>query len=185
MTARFVAWMLVFGLMACGSAPARDPSRPGAVPVPEALARQAKPFGLTMLAEGFTWTPIDPGQTRFAWSGRSPDGDRELLYSFWRRKLGATEKQVLPQLVWSAAANLAEGAPCPPAEQPRDFAKVLGVDRVISVCFETSSFYGKEYKHGIMHGLVVDDALTLVAVLSNDRNAAFVPLPRSIGARGD
>ena len=85
----------------------------------------------------------------------------------------------------SAAANLAEGRPCAPTEQPRDFAQVLGVDRVISVCFETSQAYAKEYRHGILHGIVNDGALTLVAVLSNDRNAAFVPLPRSIGARGN
>lgn len=178
--------MLPLVLVACGgSAPARDPAAPPAAPVPAALAQQAKPFGLRMLAEGFMWTPIDPKVTRFQWSGRSPDGDREILYSFWIPKLGATEKQLLSQIVQSAAANLAQGQPCAPAEQPHDFAQVLGVDRVISVCFETAPAYAKEYRYGILHGLVHDGALTLVAVLSNDRNAAFVPLPRSIGARGN
>ena len=185
MTSR-LALVLALSLVACGgSTPARDPWAPPVVPVPAALMQQARPFGLRMLAEGFTWTPIDPKATRFQWSGRSPDGDREILYSFWIPKLGATEKQILPQMVQSAAANLAEGQPCAPKEQPHDFAQVLGVDRVISVCFETSAFYGKEYRHGILHGLVNDGALTLVAVLSNDRNAAFVPLPKSIGARGN
>jgi hypothetical protein len=186
MSSRLVA-VVALALAACGGgatgAPA--PAVPGAVPVPDALARQAKPFGLRMLAEGFTWTPIDPATTRFQWSGRSPDGDREILYSFWLPKLGAAEKKVLPQIVQTAAANLAEGSPCAPHEQPRDFAQVLGVDRVISVCFETAPFYAKEYRHGIVHGIVNDDALTIVAVLSNDRNAAFVPLPKSIGARGN
>ncbi len=183
-----LAGVVATALVGCGArAPseARDPSAPPAAPVPDALARQAKPFGLKMLAEGFTWTPIDPQETRFQWSGRSPDGDREILYSFWIPKLGARDKQLLPQMVQSAAANLAEGKPCAPVEQPRDFAQVLGVDRVISVCFEASAFYAKEYRHGIVHGIVNDGALTIVAVLSNDRNAAFVPLPRSIGARGN
>lgn len=175
-------------LLGCGggSGEARAPSGAAAAePVPPELARAAKRFGMRMLADGFTWKAIDPKATRFEWSGRSPDGDRELLYSFWLPKLDATEERFLPQLVQSAAANLAEGPPCPPVEQQRDFVKLLGVDRVISVCFEASPFYGKEYHHGIMHGIVNDGALTLVAVLSNDRNAAFVPLPKSIGARGD
>jgi len=184
---RRTAVALALALVACGGAAseARDPSAPAAVPVPEALAKQAKPFGLRMLAEGFTWTPIGPRETRFQWSGRSPDGDREILFAFWRPKLGATETQVLPQMVLAAAANLAEGKPCAPIEQPRDFAQVLGVDRVISVCFETAAFYAKEYRHGIVHGIVNDGALTIVAVLSNDRSAAAVPLPKSIGARGN
>ncbi|HSO40094.1 MAG TPA: hypothetical protein VLT33_46520 [Labilithrix sp.] len=171
-----------------GSGEARAPSgAPAAAeaPVPPELARAAKKFGMRMLAEGFTWRPIDPKATRFEWSGRSPDGDRELLYSFALSRLDATEKQVLPQMIQATAANLAQGAPCAPVEQQRDFVKLLGVDRVVSVCFEASPFYGKEFHHGIMHGIVNDGALTIVAVLSNDRNAAFVPLPKSIGARGD
>jgi hypothetical protein len=166
----------------CGAARAPTADEP---PVPPALARLAKKFGLQMLAEGFTWRPIDPAATRFEWSGRSPDRDRELLYSFWIPTLGESEKQVLPQMIEAAAANLAAERPCTAVEQQRDFVKFLGVDRVVSVCFVPSSFYGGEFHHGIMHGLVNDGALTIVAVLSNDRHAAFVPLPKSIGARGD
>lgn len=178
----------VAGGMAAGcagaGAPAAAPGAAPAAPVPDELAKSARTFGLTMLADGFTWKPIDPKQTRFEWSGRSDSGDREILYSFWMPKLDATETKLLPQLVASAAANLAEGRPCAPFEQPTDFVKILGVDRVISVCFEPSTYYGKEFHHGVMHGLVNAGALTIVVVLSNDRAAAVVPLPKSIGARG-
>jgi hypothetical protein len=176
---------------ACGSpAPAATPSAERAapaapaVPVPADLATAARKFGLIMLADGFTWTAIDPKKTRFEWSGRSTSGDREILYSFWLPKLDATETKFLPQIVSSAAANLSDGQPCSPFEQPNDFVKILGVDRVVSVCFEPSSYYGKEFHHGIMHGIVNDGTLTIVVVLSNDRAAGIVPLPKSIGARG-
>lgn len=178
-------------LAACGapSREARGPATGSAASaeanVPAELAVVAKRFGLTMLADGFTWKAIDPKATRFEWSGRSDSGDREILYSFWLPKLQATEAKLLPQLVSSAAANLSAGEPCRPIEQPTDFVKVLGVDRVISACFEPSPFYAKEFHHGIMHGIVNDGALTIVVVLSNDRAAAFVPLPKSIGARGN
>jgi hypothetical protein len=186
------------GLAGCASPPPAAPPASGSSidggasaiaaappePVPEALVTAAKKFGLTMLAEGFTWKAIDPKATRFEWSGRSASGDREILYSFWLPKLEATETKFLSQLVSSAAANLAQGEPCRAFEQPTDFVKILGVDRVISVCFEASPFYGKEFHHGIMHGIVNGGALTLVVVLSNDRAAAVVPLPKSIGARG-
>ena len=153
--------------------------------MPVELARTAKRFGLTMLSEGFTWKEIDPKTTRFEWSGRTASGDREILYSFWLPKLEAKEAKLLPQLVASAVANLAVGEPCAPHEQPVDFVNILGADRVVSACFEPSPFYGKEFHHGILHGIVNKGALTIVVVLSNDQVAAIVPLPRSIGARGN
>ena len=173
-------------LAGCASpAEARDPaaSANAGAPVPDALASSASTFGLKMLAS-YTWTAIDPKTTRFEWSGRPASGDREVLYSFWMPKLDASEKQLLPRLVSTAAANLATGEPCPPSEQGSDFVKLLGVERVVTVCFEPSPFYAKEFHHGIMHGVVSGGALTLVVVLSNDQAAAVVPLPKSIGARG-
>ena len=184
-----LGWLaLAPALLSCGPAAreAREPeaSTTPAAAVPAALAEASARFGLKMLADGFTWTAIDPKQTRFEWSGRTASGDRELLYSFWMPTIGETEKNFLPRLVESAAANLTDGRPCAAFDQPTDFVKVLGVERVITVCFEPSSYYGKEFHRGVMHGIVSKGALTIVAVLSNDPAAAVVPLPKSIGARG-
>lgn len=155
------------------------------VPVPETLAFDAGRFGLTMIAEGWTWKVLRRNVTRFDWSGRPSDGkgDKELLYSFYMDKLDETSAKLLPQIVGSAAANLSDKEPCRPFEQPPEIVRVLGVDRVITVCFEPSTFYGKEHTAGVLHGIVHGGALTIAVVLSNDR-AAVVPLPALIGARG-
>ncbi len=174
-----------------GATSARPPpeAAPGpVVPVPETLAFAAGQFGLTMQAEGFTWKVLRRNVTRFDWSGR-PTGsagraaERELLYSFYVEKLDDSSAKLLPQIVGSAAANLTDGEPCSPIEQPPDVVQMLGVDRVITVCFEPSTFYGKEHRLGVLHGIVHDRALTLVVVLSNDRSG-IIPLPNVIGARG-
>lgn len=153
------------------------------IPVPETLAFDAGRFGLTMQAEGWTWKVLRRNVTRFDWSGRPATGDSEVLYSFFIDKLDETTAKLLPQLVGSAAANLTEGEPCRPFEQPPEIVKLLGVDRVITVCFEPSTFYGKEHHVGVMHGIVHNGALTIAVVLSNDRSAV-IPLPKAIGAHG-
>jgi hypothetical protein len=162
---------------------ASEPPPGPVVPVPETLALVAGQFGLTMQAEGFTWKVLRRNVTRFDWSGRPAAGDRELLYSFYMEKLDETSRKLLPQIVGSAAANLSEGEPCRPFEQPPEIVQKLGVDRVVTVCFEPSTFYGKEHHHAVLHGIVHDGALTLVAVLSNE-STAIIPLPKVIGARG-
>jgi hypothetical protein len=169
-----------------GPASPREPSEPPpgpVVPVPETLALVAGQFGLTMQAEGFTWKVLRRNVTRFDWSGRPASGDRELLYSFYMEKLDETSAKLLPQIVGAAAANLTEGEPCRPFEQPAEIVQKLGVDRVVTVCFEPSTFYGKEHRHAVLHGIVHDGALTIVAVLSNE-STAIIPLPKIIGAQG-
>lgn len=196
---------LVVSTLACSHPPDRSPSpsrpigtaaatqpesAPGpVVPVPETLALVAGQFGLTMQAEGFTWKVLRRNVTRFDWAGR-PTGakaggqvDRELLYSFYVEKLDDTSTKLLPQIVSSAAANLTDGEPCKPLEEPAAIVQALGVDRVITVCFEPSTFYGKEHHLGMLHGLVKNGALTIVVVLANDRSGTL-PLPSVIGARG-
>lgn len=155
------------------------------VPVPETLALVAGQFGLTMQAEGFTWKVLRRNVTRFDWSGRPTTGknDREILYSFYVEKLDDTSARLLPELASSAAANLTEGEPCKPFDQPAEILKKLGVDRVVTVCFEPSTFYGREHHHGVLHALVHDRALTIVVVLSDD-STAIIPLPKVIGTRG-
>ncbi len=166
------------------AAPASSATPPDPmVPVPETLALVAGQFGLSMQAEGFAWKVLRRNVTRFDWAGKPRDGDRELLYSFYIDKLDDTSAKRLPQIVGAAAANLTEGEACPPFEQPAEIVRVLGVDRVISVCFEPSMFYGREHHQGVLHGVVHGGALTLVVVLSNDRRGV-VPLPAVIGARG-
>jgi hypothetical protein len=156
-------------------------------PVPETLALVAGQFGLTMQAEGFTWKVLRRNVTRFDWSGRAHDavaGDREVLYSFYIDKLDDVSSAHLPQIAAAAAANLTEGEPCAPIEQPAEIVKKLGVDRVVTVCFEPSTFYGgKEHHHAVLHAIVHRGALTIVAVLSNE-SMAIIPLPNVIGARG-
>lgn len=164
--------------------PAVATTTPGATaPVPETLAFDAGRFGLAMQAEGFTWKVLRRNVTRFDWSGRPASGDYEVLYSFWMDKIDDATAKLLPQVVASAAANLTEGEPCRPFEQPPEIVRVVGVDRIITVCFEPSTFYGKEHKQGVLHGIVHNGALTIVVVLSNDA-AAIVPLPKRIGASG-
>ena len=151
------------------------------VPVPETLAFEADRFGLTMTAEGWTWKAIRRNVTRFDWSGRPPARDREVLYSFLMQ-LDAKTATLVPHIVGRAAANLTDGEPCTPVEQPADVVQRMGVDRIVSACFEPSTFYGKELRYGVLHGIVKDDALTIAVVLANDR--AEVPTPALLGARG-
>ena len=160
------------------------------MPVPETLALVAGQFGLTMQAEGFTWKVLRRNVTRFDWAGRPSGGkagglpDRELLYSFYIEKLDDTSATLLPQIAASAAANLTDGEPCKPLEQPAAVVQLLGIDRVISVCFEPSTFYGKEHRLGMLHALVKSGALTIVVVLSNER-AGTLPLPAVLGTRAN
>lgn len=164
-------------------APPPESPHPPAVPVPEPLAAEATRFGMRMVADGWTWKAIDRKQTRFDWSGRPDSGDREVLYSFWMPTIDETAAKLLPSIVGSAAANLSNHDPCPPFEQPPEIVKILHVDRVITVCFDPMPFYGKEFHQGVMHGIVQNGALTIVAIVSNDR-AAVIPLEKTIGARG-
>jgi hypothetical protein len=136
-----------------------------------------------MLGTGWTWTEIDRSKTRFDWSGRTARDAREVLYSFWLPKLGETEARLLPQLVDSAVSNLTKGRPCPPIEQPSDFARVLGVDRIVTVCFDPAPWLSELNHRGVAHGIVSKGALTIVVVLSNSR-AGIIPLAKDIGARG-
>ena len=183
--------MLASSVVACGGAtpaprarpPAAEAPPPPITPVPETLAFDAGRFGLTMIAEGWTWKVLRRNLTRFDWSGRPTKGDRELLYSFYMDKLDEPSVKLLPQIAESAAANLSEREPCRAVEEPREVVRALGVDRVITVCFEPSTFYGKEFHTGVLHGIVHDGALTIAVVLSNDR-AGVSPRPGSIGARG-
>lgn len=168
------------------AASSSDPPPAPVVPVPETLAFTAGQFGLAMQAEGFTWKVLRRNVTRFDWSGRARDGsgEREVLYSFFMEKLDDTTSKLLPQIAESAAANLTEGEPCKALEQPREIVQKLGVDRIVTVCFAPSTFYGgKEHRHAVLHAIVHEGALTIVAVLSND-SMAIIPLPKIIGARG-
>lgn len=171
---------------ASGAPPVSSEPAPGVVvPVPETLALVAGQFGLTMQAEGFSWKVLRRNVTRFDWSGRPSSGknDRELLYSFYIEKLDDTSARLLPELASSAAANLTEGEPCKPFDQPAEIVKKLGVDRIVTVCFEPSTFYGREHHHGVLHAVVHDRALTIVVVLS-DESTAIIPLPKIIGTQG-
>jgi hypothetical protein len=201
------ACLIALGALGCGGLPpaqdpapspapplatvAPSPALPLAIPepvdtganIPPPLAEVAAQFGLTMLGDGWTWKAISRKDTRFDWSGRPASGESELLYSFWRPKIEEIEARLLPQIVASAAANLSNHDPCRPFEQPPEIVKILGVDRVITVCFEPMPFYGKEFRQGVLHGIVQKGALTIAAVFSNNR-AAVLPLAKIIGARG-
>lgn len=157
---------------------------PVTTPVPETLAFDAGRFGLTMTSEGWTWKVLRRNLTRFDWSGRNAVGDREVLYLFSIEKIDEPSAKRLPQIAQSVAANLSETEPCRPLEQPPEIVRALGVDRVITVCFEPSTFYGKEFRAGVLHGIVVDGALTIAVVLSNDRAQPGAPISSAIGARG-
>ena len=188
----FLVAMLASSVAACsGVGPARPRAAPSVateppppvIAVPETLAFDAGRFGLTMSDQGWTWRVLRRNVTRFDWTGRPPKGDRELLYSFSIDRLDEPSAQLLPQIAQSAAANLSETEPCRPIEQPPEIVRVLGVERVITVCFEPSTFYGKEHRVGVLHAIVSHGALTIAVVLSNDR-AAVSPLPAALGARG-
>ncbi len=192
MTRALFTFMIALGLVGCGgSGPARPRAAPPVVseppppfvPVPETLTFDAGRFGLTMSGEGWTWKVLRRNVTRFDWTGRPTKGDRELLYSFYMDKIDEASAKLLPQIVESAAANLSESEPCRPMEQPPETLRVLGVERVITVCFEPSTFYGKEFRNGVLHGIVSHGSLTIAVVLSNDHTGA-IPFPGSIGARG-
>lgn len=170
------------------SAPAASTEPPPGpvVPVPETLALVAGQFGLTMQADGFTWKVLRRNVTRFDWSGRPSKRplDRELLYSFYIEKLDDASAKLLPQIASSAASNLTEGEPCKPFEQPAEIVHKLGVDRIVTVCFEPSTFYGgTEHRHAVLHAIVHRGALTIVVVLSNE-STAIIPLPEVLGTRG-
>lgn len=184
--------VLALALVGCGGgrhappriAPPVATAPPAPVtPVPETLAFDAGRFGLTMTAEGWTWKVLRRNVTRFDWSGRPAKGDRELLYSFYMDKLDDTSARLLPGIAETAAANLSEKEPCNAFEQPPEIVRILGVDRVVSVCFEPSTFYGREHHAGVLHAIVHGGALTIAVVLSNDR-AGVVPLPGALGTRG-
>jgi hypothetical protein len=153
------------------------------VSVPKGLADVAAQFHLTMLGAGWSWVAIDRNKTRFDWSGHTKHDDRESLYSFWMPKLDESTMKFLPQIVESAAANLTRGRPCPPFDQPPEIAKLLGVERVITVCFDPAPYMSEVHRTGVLHGIVSKGALTIVVVLSNNR-AGIVPLADEIGARG-
>jgi hypothetical protein len=191
------AWgVLLLLIAACDKpgAPASTPPAPAAPehhadvpPPPPALAERAAKFGLLMSGD-FAWTEIDRQKTRFDWSAHPPGtsaDDVEILWSFWMEKMGATETKFLVQLVAAAAANLTHDQRSAPElfEQPPDIAAALGFDRVITACFVPFEGYGKGKKQGVMHGLVKNGSLAIVAVFANDRRAV-VPVSSAIGARG-
>ena len=192
MTRVLLVALLASSVVACSGAgtgraraapPAATEPPPAVIPIPETLAFDAGRFGLTMSDQGWTWKVLRRNVTRFDWTGRPPKGDRELLYSFSMDKLDEPSAKLLPQIAQSAAANLSEAEPCRPVEQPPEIVRALGVERVVTVCFEPSTFYGKEHRVGVLHAIVNHGALTIAVALSNDR-AAVIPLPTAIGARG-
>jgi hypothetical protein len=161
-------------------------------PLPPELLQASTRYGLAM-RDDWTWKSIDRDRTRFDWEGRPKSGAFEVLYSFWIPKLDDTETKLAPSLVESAAANLTTGTPCPPFEQPPETARMLGVDRIITVCFEPAPFMrdghlwgdpsSTNYQKGVVHGIINRGALTIMVTLSNDRTA-MVPLPEAMGVRG-
>lgn len=174
------------GARAASSSPSPTEPPPGpVVPVPETLAFTAGQFGLAMQAEGFTWKVLRRNVTRFDWSGRARDrfGEREVLYSFFVDRLDDAATKLVPQMAESAASNLTEGEPCKAFDQPAEIVQKLGVDRIVTVCFEPSTFYGEEHRHAVLHAIVHDRALTIAVVLSNE-STAIIPLPQVIGTHG-
>ncbi|MEP7120660.1 MAG: hypothetical protein ABJE95_07120 [Byssovorax sp.] len=162
---------------------APEPDTDTGANVPAPLAEEAGKFGLKMLGDTWSWKAISQRETRFDWSGRPASNDREVLYSFWMPTIDAPAAKLLPQIVASAAANLSDREPCAPFDQPAEIVKILGVERVITVCFEPMAFYVKEFHRGVLHGIVNKGALTRAVAFSNDR-AAVIPLAKLIGARG-
>lgn len=176
---------------ACHAPP--DPTRPTSAPVPSSepkrtevpppadLEEAASRFGVVMEG-GWRWRELDRDATRFDWSGRSPAG-HEARWSFWLKGEELEQaRPFLPQVVASAAANLTKGRPCEPFDQPAEIATMLGADRVVTVCFEPAEFVTKEFRLGVLHGLLRGDVLVIVIVLANDRTGT-IPSPDSIGGR--
>jgi hypothetical protein len=98
-------------------------------------------------------------------------------------KMGETERKFLVQLVDSATRNLTLGRPCAPFDQPPEIVKLLGVERIITECFDPAPFMSKVHTTGVLHGIVSKGALSIVVVLSKNR-AGIVPLAEDIGATG-
>jgi hypothetical protein len=181
---------LTIGLAACSApsgagqsshAPTSVVATVPATPAPAALDEAARRFGFVARGDGWTWEALDAKATRFDWSGRPASRDREVLLSFWMPTLDAAVQKFLPALVESAAANLTENnRPCDAFDQSADIVRVLRVERVITVCFEPSQVYGKGFKTGVLHGIVNQGTLTIVAILSDTR-AGLIPLASEIG----
>jgi len=182
--------LLTLTLLACSAQPAPPAAathteRADTKPPPADLAAMATKFGLDMSGD-FVWTKIDKDATRFDWSGHPANRDDvEVLWSFWMEKMGATETKFLPSLATVAAADLIQNPSVTPQvfEQPDDIVHVFGYDRVVTACFPPFEGYGKGKKHGVMHAIVKNGSLSVVAIFSNDRTGV-VPIPRDIGARG-
>ena len=91
-------------------------------------------------------------------------------------------------LVDAATRNFSRTHPCEPFDQPSEIVQLLGVDRIITECFEPAPYMSDVYRAGVAHGIVKKGALTIVVVLSH-REAGLiplgvVPLASEIGARG-
>jgi hypothetical protein len=149
---------------------------------PDALRRVAADHGLAMAGD-WSWTETDREQTRFDWTGVPPGGAHEVRWSFWVE--GDDMEQMrpfLPQIVLSAAMNLTREPACEPFEQPPEVARIVGADRVITVCFTPAPYMSDTYRFGVLHGLVRGEVLVIVVVLANDRTGTM-PLPDAIGGR--
>ena len=176
-------------VVACAGAPL--PKEPDLGPPPAALDRVATSFGLSLRGD-WTWVESSPQRSRFDWVGHPKTGNYDVLYSFWIPKLDPTQTKLLPGYVETAAANLTHEKPERAFEQSPEIAQLLGVDRVLTVCFEPAPFMkdghlwddapGTSFSRGVLHGLVQHGALTIVVVLSND-SMAVVPLADRIGLR--
>jgi hypothetical protein len=149
---------------------------------PAALVNVAARFGLEMSGE-LAWIEIDRDATRFDWSVKT--AQHEILWSFWMETIDPVSAKYLQNTIVAAAGNLSETqTPCGVFDQPAEIVGVVGVDRIITVCFDPNDAYGKGVFHrGVMHGIVKNGTLSIVVVLSNDRSGV-VPLPSVIGARG-
>jgi hypothetical protein len=177
---------------------------------PPALVRAADPCGLAITGDGWTWVPLER-PTRFAWKGVPPAKDHVVLFAFdpssvhQLRPDPPVSFDYLSRFVETAAANLAEdNKTCDAFDQPKELAEIVGVDRIITVCFHPSQYYANarfdecgpcfgaaspptssrpQYANGFFHALVRDDALTFVVILSNDATGV-APIADVIGARG-
>jgi hypothetical protein len=178
-------------VVACGAQTQPTQEISGGPPPPTALDRVAKSFGLSVRAD-WTWVQSDPQRSRFDWVGHPKSGKYDVLYSFWIPKLDATQTRLLPGYVETAAANLTNNRAQRAFDQSPEIAQLLGVDRVITVCFEPAPFMqdghlwddppGTTFTHGVAHGIVRNGSLTIVVVLANDATGV-VPLADLIGLR--
>lgn len=167
--------LIAFALLLAGCAHAAPAN------VPPALAESARSHRLEMLGDGFAWAPYEAplmrGPMLFSWSGSA--ADRTVLYDFEPDAARAPEK------LMAIVRPLANGEPAAPRVQGQSFVDILGVDRVTSVEFDVAPPYRTSGHHGIAHAIEKGGALTIVVVLSNDVAAAVVPMPKSIGAKGN